>query len=388
MKVTASKHWPIRQRILAGFALTALVPVVSIGSISLYALSQLGAQVKATSGGSLAGVIELSRAEVFVAGLSFIAALLLGWLIAGSIIRPLQSAIDVITSASEEIAWQAQAQAQGAADQATAVAQVVATIEELSHTAMLIAEAADRVTSSVESNLAQVESARKTVQETVAGMENAKSKVQALAQRILALGEKAQQIGTIIDLINDIADETHLLALNAAIEAAGAGEHGRRFAVVAAEVKRLADRALHSTEEVRALVSEVQAATNAAVMATEEGVREAEQGMALAYRSGESITGIVEGVQQALRSAQDISLATQQQRSASAQAAVTVRNISEVSQQTAAGSQQTAAIVSLLADTAHNLTALVGDSTPSATKDEERKTQEEASPSSVVRLPS
>ena len=96
---------------------------------------------------------------------------------------------------------------------------------------------------------------------------------------MLNLGERSQQIGEIIDLINDLSDETHLLALNAAIEAAGAGEHGRRFAVVAAEVKSLANRALAAAKEVKGVIAEIQQATNAAVLAAEEGGKEVERGV-------------------------------------------------------------------------------------------------------------
>lgn len=352
--------WPIRRRIMVGFALTAIIPSLAIGAISIYALYRVNSAIEMLTDTSLPLVRELSQVELIVAVLSFVAALLLGWLIAGSIIGPLQSAIQVMTVASEEMSARAQSQAIGAADQAWTMTHIATTMEELSQMAHTIAESADHVTRAVESNRAAVESARKTVEETVAGIEGVRDKVQALAQRILALGEKAQQIGTIIDLINDIADETHLLALNAAIEAAGASEHGRRFAVVATEVKRLADRALRSTEEVRALVSEVQAATNAAVMAAEDGMREAEHGMALAYRSGESITGIVEGVEQALRAAQNISQATQQQQAASAQVVVRVRQMSQASEQSVAVSQQWTAVATQLSETVRALTALIG----------------------------
>lgn len=366
--------WPIRRRIMVGFALTAIIPSLAIGTISIYALHRVNSAIEAITTTSLPMVRELTQVDLVVAVLSFIAALLLGWLIAGSIIGPLQSAVQVMTVASEEMSAQAQNQATEVADQARTMTHIATTMEELSQMAGLIAESADRVTRAVESNRAVVETARKTVEETVAGIEGVRDKVQALAQRILALGEKAQQIGAIIDLINDIADETHLLALNAAIEAAGAGEHGRRFAIVATEVKRLADRALRSTEEVRALVSEVQTATNAAVMAAEDGVREAERGMALVYRSGESMTGIVEGVEQALHAARNISQATQQQQAASAQVVVRVRQMSQASEQSVAVSQHWATVASQLAETVHALTALIGSNAGWTTNDERQIT--------------
>jgi hypothetical protein len=212
-------------------------------------------------------------------------------MIVNSITRPLASAVSILGSSSAELTAQAQGQSAGATEQAAAVAEVTATVEELSRTARQIAETAGKVAQTAEENLKSAESAHHAVEETAQGMEALKGKVHTLAERILVLGEKAQQISVVVNIINDFAGDTHLLALNAAIEAARAGEHGKRFGVVAAEVKRLAERVVQATTEIRTLISEVQSATNGAVMSAEDGAKEAERGSALAVRSGEAING-------------------------------------------------------------------------------------------------
>lgn len=281
-------------------------------------------------------------------------------LIMRSITRPLREAVTVLSSSSAELTAQAQSQSAGAAEQAAAVAEVTATVEELSRTARQIADTAQQVSQTAQENLKSAEGAHGAVDETATGMDTLKHKVHTLAERILALGEKAQQIGRIVNIINDFAGDTHLLALNASIEAAGAGEHGKRFAVVAAEVKRLADRVVQATGEIRTLIGEVQAATNSAVMSAEDGAREAERGSALANRSGDAINEILKQVQATVALAQEISLATQQQGQASEQVARTMHDVSVVAQQAASTSEQSAGAASQLGSTAHSLAELVG----------------------------
>ena len=160
-------------------------------------------------------------------------------------------------------------------------------------------------------------------------MDRIRVRMQDISSRVLNLGERSQQIGEIIDLINDLSDETHLLALNAAIEAAGAGEHGRRFAVVAAEVKSLANRALSAAKEGKGVIAEIQQATNSAVLAAEEGGKEVQRGVALAHSAGELMNEIVMAAERTAQSGAEISLATAQQQSASDQVVETMREIAD-----------------------------------------------------------
>jgi len=267
-------------------------------------------------------------------------------------IQQIELGTDLSLSAAE-LSAASQQQASGATEQASAVAEVSSTIEELGYTARQIAGASDQVTGAAQQTLESLASGQQSVDEAIQGLERIKGRVQEVSARVLSLGERSQHISEIIALIDDVSDETHLLALNAAIEAAGAGEHGRRFAVVAAEVKSLANRTLAAAREVKGVIAEIQAATNASVLATEESVKEVEHGVNLAHRAGQEMDSIVVLGERTAQLAQEISLATAQQQTASEQVVETMREIAEVSRQTAAGSRQTA-------DAAAKLTAIAG----------------------------
>lgn len=265
-----------------------------------------------------------------------------------------------LSAAAAEMSATSQQQASGATEQASAVAEVTSTIEELGYTSRQIAQSAEQVSEAAAATMENLSQGQGAVDESVSAMERIKGKVQDVATRILALGERSQQIGEIIDLIDDISDETHLLSLNAAIEAAGAGEYGRRFAVVAAEVKNLANRTIAAAKEVKSVVAEIQAATSSAVMATEEGVKEVERGALLANRAGQTMDAIVMMAERTVQASQEISLATSQQQTASEQVVETMRDVAEVSRQTAAGSRQmaeAAATLTAIAERLHGLTS-------------------------------
>ncbi len=264
-----------------------------------------------------------------------------------------------LSSAAAELSAASQQQASGATEQASAVSEVTSTIEELGYTARQIASASDQVSGAAQQTLESLASGQQSVDEAIQGLERIKARVQEVSTRVLSLGERSQHISEIIALIDDVSDETHLLALNAAIEAAGAGEYGRRFAVVAAEVKSLANRTLAAAREVKGVIAEIQAATNASVLATEDSVKEVEQGVVLAHLAGQEMDSIVVLGERTAQLAQEISLATAQQQTASEQVVETMREIAEVSRQTAAGSRQTAEAASTLTAIATRLHSLV-----------------------------
>ena len=256
-----------------------------------------------------------------------------------------------LASAAQELQVGSQQQASGATEQASAVSEVSTTIEELGSTARQIAQSSDHVAQAAQQTLENLSDGQSAVDESIQAMERIRGRVADVSTRVLSLGERSQQIGEIIDLIDDISDETHLLALNAAIEAAGAGEHGRRFAVVAAEVKSLANRTLTAAREVKGVIAEIRQATAAAVLAAEEGSKEVERGVELAHRAGQTMDNIVMVAERTAQSAAEIGLATAQQQSASEQVVETMREIAEVARQSALGSRQ-------MADAAATLTAI------------------------------
>lgn len=263
-----------------------------------------------------------------------------------------------LSAAASELLAASQQQASGATEQASAVSEVSTTVEELGATARQIAQSADHVSQAAQQTLEHLSNGQGAVDESVQAMERIRVRMQDISTRVLSLGERSQQIGEIIDLIDDISDETHLLALNAAIEAAGAGEHGRRFAVVAAEVKSLANRTLAAAKEVQGVIAEIRQATNAAVLAAEEGGKEVERGADLSYRAGQVMDTILMVAERTAQSAAEIGMATAQQQSASEQVVEAMREIAEVARQSANGSRQMAESASMLTAIADRLNGI------------------------------
>ncbi len=260
-----------------------------------------------------------------------------------------------LSAAAAQLQATSQQQASGATEQASAVSQVSTTVEELGATARQIAQSADHVAQAAQQTLEHLSNGQAAVDESVQAMERIRARMQDISTRVLSLGERSQQIGEIIDLIDDISDETHLLALNAAIEAAGAGEHGRRFAVVSAEVKSLANRTLAAAKEVKGVIAEIREANNAAVLAAEEGGKEVERGAELSYRAGQVMDTILMVAERTAQSGSEIGMATAQQQSASEQVVEAMREIADVARQSASGARQMAESASMLTAIADRL---------------------------------
>jgi len=273
-----------------------------------------------------------------------------------------------------------QQQAEGAQEQVAAVVQVTASLEELSETARQIAYntgAVVRTTSEAVSTAVQtqqtgeqagVASARgkQAIEGAISTIEVVRNRIELLGQRLLNLTERSRQINSVNDLLREIADETHLLSLNAAIESAGLGEAGRRFAIIAQEIKNLADRSLEATQDVRGAISELQGAVAAAVLAAEEGKKETGRAVERSYQAGAVIAEMNQAVCEAAEGAryivksvemvnllcEEINLATRQQQSASSQIVSTMHGIAQVAQETAhasTGTNQTVQELQILA---------------------------------------
>ncbi len=274
---------------------------------------------------------------------------------AQTLVMRMQATARQISQSATELAATAAQQARHAANQESAVAEASTTLEQLTQTAGQITDSAAGVAGAAAQALVSANEGQEAVRDSIMGMAMIKTRVNDITTRILALSEQSQRITEIVDLIATIAAQTHILALNAAVESAGAGEAGQRFGVVAAEVKKLAQRSVAATKDVRGLVGQIQAAAAAAVMATEEGLKETDRGVSLAHQSGAANEDIIRMVEDTAELAQAISLATQQQRTASEQTVATMYEVADVSRQTASSSQQIQEAVAHLSAVAQDL---------------------------------
>jgi methyl-accepting chemotaxis protein len=245
------------------------------------------------------------------------------------------SASSQISSSTEEMAAGAQEQTSQAGEVASAVEEMTKTILENSRNASSAADTAKQARKSAEQG-------DKVVSETVAGMKRIADVVMSGANTVKELGKSSDQIGEIIEVIDDIADQTNLLALNAAIEAARAGEQGRGFAVVADEVRKLAERTTKATKEIAVMIKKIQEETGGAVASMEQGTEEVKVGIDLADKARLSLQEIVEISQKVTDMVAQIAAASEEQSSASEQISKNVEGISKVTTETAQGTQQIA----------------------------------------------
>ena len=254
-----------------------------------------------------------------------------------SLIKRIQGSSREVSVVGGEVQATASDLASGFSEQSAAVVEITATIEELARTAAQIATNAERQAELAAHAEAGGDRGAAAVDAAVAGLDGLRERIVGIATRADSLGSRSKEIYRILDLINEIAQETHILALNAAIEAETAGEHGRRFAVVAEEVRRLAHRSRESVQSVRALLEEFVGAIRSTVVATEEGTKEADEVLQQARAAEDSIEGLRSALSETARASREISLATKEQRTASDQVAITIKEVREVIQRMAEG---------------------------------------------------
>ncbi|PDW02840.1 methyl-accepting chemotaxis protein [Candidatus Viridilinea mediisalina] len=250
-----------------------------------------------------------------------------------------RAAADIASAASEILAATTQ-QAASATEQVSAVTQTSATVEQVKQITRYSDEQATRVAEDGQAALKLAREGTTTVEESIQGMNQVRDCVESIAQTIMALAEQTQAIGTITTSVSEIADQSNLLALNAAIEAARAGEQGKSFAVVAQNVRALAERSKAATVQVRDILNEIQKASNAAVMVTEEGTRRVEQGSGMITRAGDLIHRIAAEVETGTQTNVQMASGARQAVSGLEQVVQAITSIQQATQQTLSSTRQ------------------------------------------------
>jgi CHASE3 domain sensor protein len=295
-------------------------------------------------GGSIAGIVAI---------------VLIGLLITHSLSKQIGAAVQHVRTSSTQLQSAATQQATGAREQATALNEITTTMRELMASSRQIAESARHVAEIAEETASASRSGTSVVDRAQESISGIRRQVDLIVAHMLELGKKSQQIGAVLDIVSELAEQTNILAINATIEAVGAGETGRRFAIVADEIRKLADRVAGSTKEIKGLIDDVRGAVNTTVMATEGGSKSVDAGTRQFSDVADSFKQIAGMVITTTQAAKEIELSTKQQTSAVEQINLGISSVAQATTETEASSGQTLQAVSLLSGLSGDLLRLV-----------------------------
>jgi methyl-accepting chemotaxis protein len=277
----------------------------------------------------------------------------------GEMTQQFQEATANITSAAAEIMASSSQQTSGVSEQSSAISQTSTTIDEVKAIVEQSQTKADLVAQQAGHTSEISHIGQQAVTDTIESMNLIKERVAGIAENILTLSERTQQIGDIITVVNDIASQSNLLALNASVEAARAGEHGKGFNVVAVEVRNLAEQSKQATAQVKEILNEIQRATNAAVMVTEEGAKGVDEGVRQTEQTGETIEQLATSIGESARAAQQIMVTAQQQTTGMEQISLAMQNIDQTTIQNLASIRQAEKAAHDLSSLARQMETLV-----------------------------
>ncbi len=271
------------------------------------------------------------------------------------------NAVQDTVKESSEIASSTEEMAAGANEQSSQTNEMASAIEEMTSTILETTRNANEAKQTSDKTSVIAHEGGEVVKQTLKGMEDVLKVIVEAKNMINGLGESSQKIGEIINVINDIADQTNLLALNAAIEAARAGEQGRGFAVVADEVRKLAERTSRATDEIKTMISEIQKDTSSAVSVIQQGHFAAEEGMSLAQSAGKSLKNIIDEINKVVFAVQNVAAASEEQSSAAEEISRSVSGVSSVTSQYAEKIGQVARATEKLNTQANNILDICGN---------------------------
>ena len=267
----------------------------------------------------------------------------------------LEKVINSLTSSSDELAAQVEQSSRGAEEQKNRASETASSMEEMNSTVLEVAKNASSAAQNAEEAKKEAQQGAEVVLKSVEATKKVQSTAEQMKESLQGLTSQSEEIGKVMKVIDDIADQTNLLALNAAIEAARAGEAGRGFAVVADEVRKLAEKTMNATEEVQNVVLSIQESTSQNSESMTEVKGAVEDAADLANKSGESLKKIVSLSEQASDQVRSIATASEEQSAASEEVTRSMEEVNRISQETADVMKQSSIAVSDLAQQAHHL---------------------------------
>ncbi|MDO9117793.1 MAG: methyl-accepting chemotaxis protein [Nitrospira sp.] len=267
---------------------------------------------------------------------------------------------DKVASASVELSATAEEISKGTDTLTSRASQTAAAVEEMNATVSQVAQNSGKAATLAQETVKTAKDGGSVVSDTISGMQQLSDAVSSSATIIAELGKSSDQIGEIVRVIEDIADQTNLLALNAAIEAARAGEQGRGFAVVADEVRKLAERTTKATKEIGDMIRQIQQDTRGAVESMQQGTVKVTSGVDLVNRTGEALSRIVEMVSESADMIRQIAVASEEQSVATQQIANDIENVAKVTKESASGANESAKASHDLSQLATELQGIVG----------------------------
>jgi len=319
-------------------------------------------------------VVEMSQAEALapVKGLRFrilmvgiilaILACLAGVYAAHSVAQPLMGATNSLADSIAQISSTVDRLVSITEETSSSISEITTTVEEVKQTAHVSNEKAEQVAETSLKVTQTSDAGKKATEDAFSGMRHIREEMESIAESIVRLSEQTQSIEEIINTVNDLADQSNLLSVNASIEAARAGEHGKSFAVVAQEVKNLADQSMKATEQIRKILNDIQKATGEAVMSTERGSNAVEEGANLSALAGDAIQKLADSIAESAQSATQIAASSKQQLIGTDQLAAAMEIIKEGSIQNMSNTKELEGATRTLEDLVHKMRELAGSS--------------------------